>query len=356
MRREPSPTPDSPVVIRGKSETLIRDFDDGAFDAVVTDPPYELDFGRMAGRGWDGTGIAFDPGFWAEVLRVLKPGGNLFAFGAPRTYHRLAVAVEDGGFELRDCILGWVSASHFPKTQHPAALLEKIGEPGLAALWKGMGTALKPAHEPVVVARKPLAGPLAENIVDYGVGGLNIDAGRVATDEDLSRRPGTSAVGDIMNFQRAGREKNESHPLGRWPSDTYFSHTRDCADGGECSPDCPVAELERQSPGASRYFPAFHFEGRAPRGERPLVNGVEHISVKPLGVMEWLVGMAARPGQVVLDPFAGSGATVEAAMRLGVRSVAFEAERDYIPLIGFRVDRELARQAAARAGRVHNRV
>ena len=347
MRREPPLTPDQPVILRGKSENLLRDFDDNVFDAIVTDPPYELNFTRMAGRSWDGTGIAFDPKFWAEILRVLKPGGNLFAFGASRTYHRLAVAVEDGGFELRDCILGWVSASHFPKNQNIPNLLAKDGRPELAASWEGMGTALKPAHEPVVVGRKPLAGTITHNIATFGVGGLNIDAGRVATGDDLSRRPGTSAVGDIMNYQRAGQDKNESHPLGRWPSDTYFCHTPGCVDGGECAQGCPVAELERQSPGASRYFPTFHFEGRAPRSERPRVNGVEHISVKPLGVMEWLVGMAARPGQVILDPFAGSGATVEAAMRLGVRAVAFEAERDYIPLIEYRVKRERARQASA---------
>lgn len=140
-----------------------------SIDSIVTDPPYELGF---MGKDWDASGIAYDRVVWSECLRVLKPGGHLLAFGGSRTYHRMVCAIEDAGFEVRDQIM-WLYGSGFPKSKN------------LDDAWDGWGTALKPAHEPICVARKPLAGTVAANVIEYGTGALNIDACRVATDEVL---------------------------------------------------------------------------------------------------------------------------------------------------------------------------
>lgn len=336
----------TPSIVHGDSLKLLRKYPDNTFDHIVTDPPYELNFGRIAGRTWDGTGIAFDPTFWAECLRVLKPGGNLLAFAAPRTHHRIAVAIEDAGFEVRDDILAWVKSSGFPKSKNLPKLLGDLNQPELSQQWQGMGTAFKPAHEPIIVARKAPVGPLPENIVEWGVGGLNIDAMRVPTDEDRSRTPGEARRGDILNLQRGG-ERSISHEGGRFPTNMILVHREECTEE-TCDEDCAALELENQKKGSSRFFPAFFYHGRAARSERPVVNGVEHLSVKPLGVMEWLVTGAAMPGQLILDPFAGSGATVEAAMRHNIRCVALELGEDYIPLIKARVAREQKRQTTAR--------
>ncbi len=338
MKNFPPTSPDCPLVLHGRSENIFEGTPSNTFDAIVTDPPYEINIG---GKRWDDTGIAFDAAFWSEMLRVLKPGGNLVAFGAPRTYHRLTVAIEDGGFEVRDSILAWVKSGGFAKSQKLSRLLGERGETQLAAAWEGMGTGLKPAHEPIVVARKPLDGCIVDNIATHRVGGINIDAARVPTTDDRSRTPGESHK-EVFNLQRSGMEKNESHPGGRWPTNMVVVHTPICVEGVSCALDCPALGLERQSKGSSRFFPAFHYQGRAAASERPKVNGVEHVSVKPLALMQWLVGMAALPGQLILDPFAGSGSTVEAAMRLGVRCVAVEGDSDYLPLIEERVRRHCA--------------
>ena len=339
MRYEIPTDHTAPLIINRKSEDAIKKFPDNTFDAIVCDPPYELNLGRISGRNWDATGIAFDKAFWKDVNRVLKPGGNLIAFGAPRTYHRLVVALEDANFEIRDGLLAWVKSSGFAKSQKVPHLLAKRGETALAAEWAGVGTGLKPAHEPIVVARKTPEGSIIDNIIAHRVGGLHIDAARVPTDDDRSRTPGVSAPGDIMNLQRGGTAKSESHAGGRWPANVVIVHQQGCVEGGLCTADCAATELNFQSPGAARFFPSFHYQGRAAASERPEVNGVKHLSVKPLALMEWLVGLAALPGQLILDPFAGSGATIEAAMHLGVRAVGMEMTNDYIPLIEHRVER-----------------
>ena len=332
-----------PTILRGDSLAILREIEDNTFDAIVTDPPYELGFTRISGRKWDATGIAFNTELWSEALRVLKPGGNLLAFGAARTYHRLAVAVEDSGFELRDSILAWVKASGFAKTQHIGKLLEKRGESTLAATWGGTGTGLKPAHEPIIVARKPPEGSIVDNVIAHGVGGLNIDACRVPTTDDRSRTPGAAHVGDILNLQR-GSAKSESHPGGRWPTNMLVVHRPDCVAEGPCAPDCAAAELNTQSAGSARFFPSFHYQGRAAASERPIVDGVEHLSVKPLALVEWLVKLATLPGQLILDPFAGSGATLEAAMRVGVRSVGIDDQAEHVRQIEQRIGHSAQRR------------
>lgn len=209
---------------------------DNSVDSIVTDPPYELGF---MGKSWDSSGIAFNVEVWQQALRVLKPGGHLIAFSGSRTYHRMAVAIEDAGFEIRDQIM-WVYGSGFPKSMDISKAIDKasgfvgdvigtekvdIGMQGgsmhagrsrnviereitaisdEAKQWQGWGTALKPAHEPMVLARKPVVGTIANNVLTYGVGGLNIDGSRVGTDGGTykaSKPEGTSngIYGDGIN-------------------------------------------------------------------------------------------------------------------------------------------------------------
>lgn len=393
---------------------------DDSVHAVVTDAPYELGF---MGKTWDGTGIAYNDALWRECLRVLKPGGHLLAFGGSRTWHRLAVAVEDAGFEMRDSI-AWLYASGFPKSLDVSKAIDKaagatrevvgskLGQPGYslapgkgrstmnsaddgslnspevecaitspatsgAAVWSGWGTALKPAFEPIVVARKPLAGTVATTVLQHGTGALNIDGCRVATDDDM-RRTRNTALG-VMNDDgwQPKRQQSDGHDAGRWPTNVVFAHaaTPDgvdlCADG--CVSGCPVRELDEQSGervsgsrragnyglmgyqgadvapmpavegdrgGASRFFPVFRFEAKAPAAERPRVDGVAHPTVKPLALMRWLVRLVTPPGGTVLDPFLGSGTTAQAARAEGFQCLGVEREESYLPLIRARLDGE----------------
>lgn len=155
-----------------------RMFHDGAFDAIVCDPPYELSF---MGKSWDTSGIAYSIEMWREMLRVLKPGGHLLAFSGSRTYHRMTCAIEDAGFEVRDQIM-WVYGSGFPKSHN------------LGGEWEGWGTALKPAHEPICVARKPLVATVAANVLQFGTGALNIDGCRVGAETVSTHSRGSNAA------------------------------------------------------------------------------------------------------------------------------------------------------------------
>jgi hypothetical protein len=406
---------------------------DASVDAVVTDPPYELGF---MGKGWDASGIAYDPKMWAQVLRVLKPGGHLLAFGGTRTYHRMACAVEDAGFEVRDSI-HWIYGSGFPKSldvskaidtrertggssqkqrrqvamgdayePHPLAGTPGYGSEGPlnhggygafdrhaateltpdAARWSGWGTALKPAHEPIIVARKPLAGTVAANVLAHGTGAINVDGCRVATADHLgggayspggrpADLPGAtrSATAAGMLASGGGRLPAASYeqPAGRWPANVLLTHDPDCAD--TCADACPVAEMDGQSGvttspgkvtrggkrseaygmgrqegvacpsdtgGASRFFPVFRYCAKAPTKERPVgADGTKHPTVKPLDLMRWLVRLVTPPGGVVLDPFVGSGTTIEAALREGFDVIGCELTQAYVPLIRSRVAR-----------------
>lgn len=427
---------------------------DSSVDAVVCDPPYALEF---MGREWD----AFTPArfqswceAWAaECLRVLKPGGYLLAFGGTRTYHRLACGIEDAGFEVRDS-LHWLYGSGFPKSldvskaidksagaarevtgHRPAAVggtrmtckdgwerpwmdaedarakAREITAPATedAARWEGWGTALKPGHEPIVVARKPLAaGTVAANVLQFGTGALNIDGCRVAGAVPVV--PQSAFGGSNNNIRTAGRsgEMSEAHDAGRWPANIVFTHSASCEMTGtrrvggsshpqqhdsqpsgifadlragsrqygdasgmetveawDCAPDCPVAELDRQSGvvkssgiynpvdhgpngnatatsfptpgvpgtmygdtgGASRFYPVFRYQAKAPKSERPrLPDGTAWPTVKPVDLMRWLVRLVTPPGGTILDPFAGTGATGEAAALEGFSSLLIERD------------------------------
>jgi hypothetical protein len=256
------------------------------------------------GKGWDASGIAFSVALWREVLRVLKPGGYILAFGGTRTYHRMTCAIEDAGADIRDCILAWKYGSGFPKSMNVSIAIDKAsgamghrgkrvsvagnrlngGEDvpnafGVAAhepitddakAWAGWGTALKPAWEPVVVARKPLEGTVAANVLKYGTGAMNIDASRVPTSDRLGG--GHSSSGQQMsdgwhrpwmddpeaveaNAARSRAAVEKAEALGRWPANILLTHAPDCSDEG-CVAGCPCAAMDEQSggDGASRFF------------------------------------------------------------------------------------------------------
>jgi DNA modification methylase len=381
----------------------------------------------MAGRRyvdppWSGHEFQDWCRLWAaECLRVLKPGGHLLAFGGSRTWHRLTCAVEDAGFEIRDSI-AWLYASGFPKSLDVSKAIDKtagverevigykpshrpnvIGARGgsmsgaytarvetapatdAAHAWQGWGTALKPGFEPIVVARKPLAGTVAGNVLEHGVGALNIDACRVGAEERVSHAGGSSSLWRVSRVEQGYRDHvttsigEASAVTGRWPSNVVLTHAATphgvdlCGDG--CVPGCPVRELDEQagirtsgilaahherrpkdagilgaygsaagergygdSGGASRFFPVFRFEAKAPAAERPRVDGVAHPTVKPLALMRWLVRLVTPPKGCVLDLLAGSGTTGQACRAEGFECVLIERDETYLPLIRARLD------------------
>lgn len=389
---------------------VLRALDADSVDSIVTDPPYGLGF---MGKEWD----FLPPGQeWAEeCLRVLKPGGHMLAFGGSRTWHRLAVAVEDAGFEIRDSI-AWLYGSGFPKSLDVSKAIDKaagaarevIGQtsagssslqrvsrieqgyrdtltavtPGslditapateAAQQWQGWGTALKPAFEPIVVGRKPIKGTVAANVLEHGTGALNIDGCRIemsdADREVVDKRSG-SDDGERGIYQngvgkRAVGERFSSAPGGRWPTNVVLDESQaaglDAQSGVLTSGGSPTRRgpdksrkvygnfkgQEEYTPargadsgGASRFFPVFKYQAKAPTKERPKVDGVAHPTVKPLELMRWLVKLVTPPGGTVLEPFAGSGTTVEAALLEGFKCFAIEREPDYLPLILQRIER-----------------
>ncbi|KVL59280.1 hypothetical protein WT01_15745 [Burkholderia cepacia] len=252
----------------GDCRDVLKSIPDASVDAIVTDAPYELGF---MGRDWDRSGVANDVAVWAECLRVLKPGGHLLAFGGSRTYHRMACAIEDAGFELRDQIM-WLYGSGFPKSLDVSKAIDKAAGvergPGVekvyagghiqrsngtdlgrmnddgwrstnvrvdtlpttdaARQWSGWGTALKPAHEPICVARKPLVGTVAANVLQHGTGALNIDACRIETIDNLNggayAKEGGRAVSQSLHGDSGMNQPGKTtgrefvQPLGRWPA------------------------------------------------------------------------------------------------------------------------------------------
>lgn len=229
-----------------------------------------------------------------------------------------------------------------------------------AERWAGWGTALKPSVEPIVLARRPLQGTVAGNVLAWGTGGINVDACRVGSTvetwpktrkcggergDDASAVAMTPTAGGAVLAQATG-----DAPAGRWPSNFVLSHaaTPDgydaCEDG--CVDGCPVRELDGQEGVASRFFPTFRYQAKAGRKERPVVDGIAHNTVKPLKLMSWLCKLVTPPGGTVLDPFAGSGTTGEAALLEGFTPVLIEREPDYLPLIDARLGRARAQFAA----------
>jgi DNA modification methylase len=406
---------------------------DASVDAIVCDPPYEL---GIMGKAWDASGIAYNTEVWRQCWRVLKPGGHLLAFGGTRTYHRMTVAIEDAGFEIRDS-LHWIYGSGFPKGQDVAKSIDRRRDDGAqvrqvtawlatardaagwtnkqiealfgfngnvgnlwttqgkaamvptleqwdrlreavgfddsairplvvelntrkgslgeawsqrevigsrsaglhqgsgetvmlagagtalnpdgsipvtapasdaARRWQGWNTALKPAHEPIVMARKSTGyNTTVANVLEHGTGALNIDACRTAA--------------------------------GRWPTNLLLGHGPQCVDGGDCQPGCPATELGAEA----RFFPVFRYEAKAPASERPrLDDGTAHTTVKPLALIRWLVRLVTPPGGTVLDWCAGSGTTLEACVIEGFPVIGIELERPHAELCRIRLSKPIA--------------
>jgi DNA modification methylase len=485
-------------VIQGKSYTLhignnldiLPTLPDNSVDSIVTDPPYELGF---MGKKWDSSGIAYSVELWTQCLRVLKPGGHLLSFGGTRTWHRVAVAIEDAGFEVRDSI-AWMYGSGFPKSLDVSKAIDKrggesigwfgewlrswrkennISQKEVAALfpsksgnltgcvanwelglnlptaeqftticrhfnlpfdsiaeaerevigkkdwsnsanhfvpgenhfervnlditapstpeakqWEGWGTALKPAFEPIVVARKPLIGTVAENVLTHGTGGLNIDGSRIGTEERTDTVTENGFGSNFMddNWEPSGKSYQKT-VQGRWPSnvilDEYSAELLDEQSGvsvskradrglgkktndiyGSYGDNLEPIRGHNDSGGASRFFyvakaskrdrneglegldPQRHSDrenaegvgGNNPRNRTNEAKQNFHPTVKPTDLMRYLIKLVTPPGGVVLDPFTGSGSTGKAAILEGFRFIGCELTEDYIPIIQGRLD------------------
>jgi site-specific DNA-methyltransferase (adenine-specific) len=320
----------------GDCREVLAGLPECSIDACVTDPPYGLGF---MGRGWD-HGV---PGveFWRHVYRVLKPGAHLLAMGGTRTFHRLACAIEDAGFEVRDTI-SWLYGSGFPKSHN-------VGN--------GWGTALKPACELIVLARKPLSeGTVVANVLRWGTGGLNIAACRVPTDEMIEATRNVALGSSSGGIYGAASVPGEyaQHVNGRWPANVVHDGSEEVTaafpettTGKPTIGEHPTTEsiygkfVERSTVGggdsgsAARFF----YTAKADADDR---LGSKHPTVKPLDLMQWLVRLVTPKGGTVLDPFAGTGTTGEAAWREGMSAVLVEAEPEYQTDIRRRMDLALA--------------
>ena len=411
---------------------VLKTIPDNSIDSVVTDPPYHLTTNTSSSKGfmgkeWDGGDIAFRTEVWSECLRVLKPGGHLLAFSHSRTYHRMGVAIEDAGFEIRDQIL-WIYGSGFPKSHNIGKAIDKIEgndrevvghnpnhrntESDVIPLgfqggrsdgtitkgnsdWEGWGTALKPAHEPIVMARKPLTEKsIAENVLKYGTGGINIDGSRIGFRDEAdkeSAKPGSlNATGEHSMFGlKSGNELNDG---GRFPANIIFdeeagqlldeqsgergngwkknygkedyeglqysSSTQQCVFGGGYNGKNTYSDKG----GASRFFycpktsKSDRNEGlivEKEKNKRPIGvafnneddlfqqgNGNNHPTVKPTDLMRYLINLITPPNGTTLDPFMGSGSTGKAAIRCGVNFIGIEKEQEYMDIASARIQHE----------------
>ena len=305
-------------------------------DSIVTDPPYELGF---MGKAWDSTGIANDVSMWREALRVLKPGGHLIAFSGTRTYHRMASAIEDAGFEIRD-MMQWLYGSGMPHGKN-------IGD--------GWNTALKPANEPMVLARKPLSEKtVADNVMRWGTGGINIDDSRIGTEDKLVR-PLISRDNNNV-FGKGLGAGTQVEPSGRFPANVLFDETAAAIldeqsgylksgennirtkpgtfiEHGGFGKSGDVQVSYGDSGGASRFF----YCAKASKHERG--EGNDHATVKPLKLMEYLVTLVTPPNGTVLDPFMGSGTTGIAAKNKGFSFIGIEQDKHYCDIANRRIQR-----------------
>ena len=374
----------------------LRTLPSASVDAIVTDPPAGIAF---MGKAWDhhkggrAEWVAWLTEVMRECLRILKPGGHALVWSLPRTEHWTACAVEDAGFEIRDgvyhlCAQGWPKSLDVSKAIDAAAGAEREmirtytgSAPCLprdarpwkqaaatrgyhehaskdpvtddAKRWGGGGTARKPAVERWILARKPLAGTVAANVLAHGVGALNVDGCRVEGTYApvFGGAKGGGLIAGNGVYGTSAKYLTEPHPLGRWPSNVVLSHAETCGD--ECDPACPAAELDRQSGilpsrqakllrrdkssnnaydgGASRFFPCFHpfgYYGKAKSANQRGGKENAHPTVKNVDLMRWLVRLITPPGGLVVDAFAGSGTTGVAALLEGCRFAAAEADAD----------------------------
>ena len=322
-------------LLHGDCLEWMRELPDCSVDACVTDPPYGLSF---MGKKWDYDVPTVD--VWVEVLRVLKPGGHLLAFAGTRTQHRMAVRIEDAGFEIRDMI-AWCYGSGFPKSHN------------LDGNWTGWGTALKPAMEPITVARKPLLeSTVAANVLEHGIGAINVDGCRVGTNGGTTR---SEQAPYAASGWRTGH-KIETLNAGRWPANLIHDGSDEVmglfpAQAGAAAPvhrrngdkfrhsygafagniDEAGSTFHADTGSAARFF----YCAKASKADREQGNG--HPTVKPTDLMRYLCRLVTPPGGVVLDPFMGSGSTGKAALLEGFGFIGIEREAEYLEIARGRI-------------------
>ena len=400
-------------ILCGDSLEVLKDFQDNYFDSVVTDPPYGLAF---MGKKWDYDVPQVE--LWKEVYRVLKPGGHILSFAGSRTYHRMAVNIEDAGFEIRD-MLGWLYGSGFPKSHNIGKAVDKLqgnkrevveyehwGRKNRSyhnssdtdlhfkykgenkknkgskiktskgnSKWEGWGTALKPAHEPIVMARKPFNTSVAENVLTHGTGGINIDECRVGTErtkttiKDLSEAHGNKFGKSGIKYKTLGYKEN---PEGRFPANIIHDGSEEVLEiFPETSPSNPrkrnrntIGSFGMPNDNTNEYndkgtAARFFYCAKASKAERNMglddyeekqvtdgnirtnqetartfgANSVKrknyHPTVKPIKLMEYLVRLVTPKEGIVLEPFAGSGTTLIACKQQGFNYIGIEREQEY---------------------------
>lgn len=379
------------TIHEGDCLQALRAMPDASVDAIVTDPPYGLSF---MGKRWDYDVPSVE--VWAECLRVLKPGGHLLAFAGTRTQHRMAVRIEDAGFEIRDMI-AWVYGSGFPKSLNVAKAIDKAagaerekvlvptkpgntrGERGIsyagesfsgftdisepatdaARQWQGWGTALKPALEPITVARKPLVGTVSENVLAHGTGALNVDGCRVG-DKGGTRKAGNQKFG----WDGSGSADPvivEAIDAGRWPANLIHDGSGEptdllgdaarffyCAKASKRDRDEGLDHLPTVTADPYGQHRGRRMEGNDTRidGKPPAQGKNIHPTVKPTDLMRYLCRLVTPPGGVVLDPFMGSGSTGKAAILEGFRFIGCELNPEYVAIARARIAAALQAIAA----------
>jgi len=333
------------ILLLGDCLETLKTLEDNSVDSVVTDPPYGLSF---MGKKWDYDVPSAD--IWREVLRVLKPGGHMLAACGTRTQHRMAVKIEDAGFEVRDVIC-WHYGSGFPKSHN----LEKAtGD----ERFKGFGTSLKPATEFFTLARKPISeSTVAKNVLKHGTGGINVDAGRIGAGSLKPVREATSALasngkyGEGLNGSKAVADSTE----GRFPANVIFDEftaglldeqsgsltsgkpgikrggNSGAAFGAESREPGTQMSGFGDSGGASRFF----YCAKASKKDRG--EGNIHPTVKPIKLMQYLIKLITPEFGVVLDPFMGSGSTGCAAIGLGFGFIGCELSAEYMEIAKRRI-------------------
>jgi site-specific DNA-methyltransferase (adenine-specific) len=423
------------TLLLGDCLDKLKELDDNSIDSIVSDPPYGLAF---MGKKWDYDVPSQE--IWKECIRVLKPGGHLLSFAGSRTYHRMAVRIEDAGFEIRDQIM-WIYGSGFPKSHNIGKSIDKKegnerevvgikknqgdirGKNGLSgeiqasrpyidteitkgnSEWEGWGTALKPAHEPIVMARKPLVGTVANNVLEWGVGGINIDGCRIETDWKAERpeswfNSGKSISGEptyggnlktltettlgerlneggrfpanIILDEEAGRILDEQSGLSKSTNairkNNQAQHTG-AENGATCygkynSVDtagyddkggasrffyCPKANKTDRNEGCDSLEDKGYSINQAHNSKTleeryALKSKNNHPTVKPTDLMQYLIRLVTPKGGIVLDPFMGSGSTGKAAIKEGMIFVGIEREDEYYQIAKQRIEWEVSKK------------
>ena len=365
------------MIINNDCLFVMSNIEANSVDFIVTDPPYGLHF---MGKHWDGRIPSTE--IWAEALRICKPGAMLAAFGGSRTHHHLMYAIEEGGWEIRDVIM-WIYGSGFPKSHNFGRQMGRE--------WKGYGTALKPAYEPIIIAMNPLDGTFKENAKKWGVGGINIDECRIGISGDTKR----SSESEYPKNKDGSEDRSQNSAItghsilelhkGRWPANVIFDEeatkTLDEMSGilktGSMNPQLHKKKnsvyskwkqaspnsQESSSGGASRFFYCAKasskernaglegmslkdsvYSADAKNGQGLSVSDSKiprqnnHPTVKPIALMKYIIKLIAPPGNpTLLDPFCGSGSTLLAAKELGINAIGIEKEEEYCQIASRRL-------------------